>query len=75
MKQKWRVRTREIYKYKARINIDGSKMRPGVHYNQTYAPVAAWESIIILLYTLLHNNWKMMHINYVLAFTQEPVYR
>ena len=50
-------------------------MRTGVHYNQTYAPVAAWESIRILLYTVLRNNQKMMQINYILDFTQAPVDR
>ena len=50
-------------------------MRLRVHYNQTYYPVAAWESISILLYTVLHNNWRTMQLNYMLDFTQEPVER
>jgi hypothetical protein len=29
MKRKRRVRTREVYKYKARLNLDGSQMQPG----------------------------------------------
>ena len=48
-------------------------MRLRVHYNQTYYPVAAWEYISILLYTVLHNNLKTMQIDYVLDFTQAPV--
>ena len=44
MKRKRRVRTRAVYKYKARLNFDGSQQRPG-DYDQTYAPVAGWESI------------------------------
>ena len=39
-KQKIWVQSSEIYKYKARLSIYGSKMIPGVHYNQTYVPVA-----------------------------------
>ena len=59
--------------YKAQINLDVSKINPGVYYNQTYDPVASWESIGILLYTVLHNNLKTMQIDYVLDFTQAPV--
>jgi hypothetical protein len=39
------VRTSEIKKYKARCNIDGSRMIPGIHYDLTYAPVAGWTSV------------------------------
>ena len=71
--QKRQVRTRYIYKYKAQLGIDGSKMRPVVHYNQTYAAVAIWESIMILLSLILRNTWNTMQIDYVLDFTQAPV--
>jgi hypothetical protein len=37
---------REVYKYKARLNVDGSQMQPGRDYDLTYAPVASWESIL-----------------------------
>ena len=47
----------------------------GVHYNQTYAPVAAWESIGILLSTVLCNNWKTIQLGFLLSFPQEPVER
>ena len=50
-------------------------MRPGVHYNQNYASVAAWEYISILLSIVLLNNWKTMHIDYVLPLPQAPVDR
>ena len=33
MKRKQRVKTREIYKWKARLNLDGSKMVQGEHYD------------------------------------------
>ena len=48
-------------------------MHLGVHYSQTYVPVAAWESIIILLYAVLRNNWKTVQTEYVLDFTQAPI--
>ena len=50
-------------------------MNPGVYCNKTYEPVAGWDSIMILLSTVLHNNWKMTKIDYVLSFTKAPVER
>jgi hypothetical protein len=33
MKQKRRITTREVYKWKARLMIDGSKQKYGFHYD------------------------------------------
>ena len=49
MKRKKDIQTQEIKKYKARLNIDSSKMIKEVHYNEMYAPVASWNSIRIML--------------------------
>jgi hypothetical protein len=70
MKRKSRVKTREIYKWKARLNLDGSKMVQGEHYDQTYAPVASWESIRMLLAMVLKNKWKTRQLDYMIAFPQ-----
>jgi len=77
MKRKRDIHTREIRKYKARLNIDGSRMRPGVHYdpNLTYAPVASWNSIRLLLTMTVVHGWKTRQLDYVLAFPQAPVDR
>jgi hypothetical protein len=58
MRRKRRVLTREIYKWKARMNLDGSKQREGID-DQTFAPVATWESIRLLLGMVLKNKWKL----------------
>ncbi len=42
MKRKRRIVTREIYKWKAHITVDGSKQKYGVHYVETYSPVVTW---------------------------------
>jgi hypothetical protein len=49
MRRKRRVRTREVHKYKARLNLDGSQMQLGRDYDLTYASVASWESIRMVL--------------------------
>ena len=73
MKRKRDIMTRQITKYKARLNIDGSRMKKGQHYDETYAPVAKWNSIRILLTLALLHRWKTTQLDYVLAFPQAPV--
>ena len=46
-----------------------------MHYDQTYAPVASWETICLLLTMVLKNNWKTRQLDYVLAFPQAPAER
>jgi hypothetical protein len=75
MKRKRDIKTRKVKKYKARLNIDGSRMTKGVHYEQTYAPVASWNSIRMLLTMTAIHNWHTTQLDYVLAFPQAPVER
>ena len=42
-------------------------------YNQTYAPVASWNIIRLLLILVLVHSWHTIELDYVLAFTQAPV--
>ena len=73
MKRKRDIKTRKVKKWKARLNIDGSRMKHGVHYDQTYAPVASWKSIRLLLMLTIQNGWHSRQLDYVLAFPQAPV--
>jgi hypothetical protein len=55
MKRKRRIATKEVYKWKARLNIDGSKQEEGVNYWGTFSPVASWAAIrMVLITTLIH---------------------
>ena len=75
MKRKRDIKTRQVKKYKARLNLDGSKQRKGVHYDQTYAPVTSWKFIRLLLILIVKYNWHSKQIDYVLAFPQAPIER
>jgi hypothetical protein len=77
MKRKRDIRTRQIKKYKAHLNLDGSRMEAGKHYdeNMTYSPVASWNSIRLHLAMVAHHNWHTKQIYFVLAFPQAPVDR
>ena len=75
MRRKRDIKTRKIKKYKARLNIDGSKMRKGIDYDDTYAPVATWRTIRLILSLAAAHNWHTRQLDYVLAFPQAPVER
>ena len=75
MKRKRDIRTRKIKKYKARLNLDGSRQRKGIHYDQTYAPVTSWKFIRLLLILIVKCGWHSRQIDYVLAFPQAPIER
>ena len=45
MRRKRRIDTREVYKWKARLNMHSGKMTRGVHYDETHSPVVRWSTI------------------------------
>ena len=55
------------------MNIDGSRMKPGIHYNKTYSPVALWNSVRMLLTLTAVHGWHTKHIDFVQAFAQALV--
>ena len=75
LRRKRDIKTRKIKKYKARLNIDGSRMQKGVHYDQSYAPVASWNSIRMLLTMTAVHGWHTKQLDYVAAFPQAPIER
>ncbi len=58
MKRKRKIATRKIYKWKARLNINGSKQEEGVHFWETFAPVASWsiKRMVVLILALIHDG-------------------
>jgi len=73
MKRKRKVLTGEVYKHKARLNLDGSKQLHGVDFDQTYSPTASWPAIRLLLALTMVNDWKTKQIDFVQAFPQAPI--
>ena len=57
MRHKRRITTREIYKWKARLNIHGGKQEYGVNYWETYAATLAWPPIQFLLTLTIIKSW------------------
>jgi len=75
MKRKRDIKTRQVKKHKARLNLDGSRMVKHRDYDLTYAPVASWGIIKLLLALVLTLGWHTVQLDYVLAFTQAPIER
>ena len=73
LRRKHDIRTREVKKWKAHLNIDGSNMVKGKHYDETYAPVATWASIRLILALKVINGWKSIQLDYVAAYPQAPM--
>ena len=45
------------------------------HYDQTYAPVASWAIIRLIMTIAAVNKWPTKQLDYVLAFPQAPIER
>jgi len=73
MKRKRRIATQEIYRWKARLNLDGSKQIQGKHFDETYAPVASWPIIRLLLSFAISQGWHSKQLDYVLAYPQADI--
>ena len=50
-------------------------MQKGIHYDQSYAPVASWNSIRMLLIMTAVHGWHTKQLDYVAAFPQAPCER
>ena len=48
-------------------------MIKGKHYDQTYAPVCSWNTVILLLSLVATKGWHTRQLDYVLAFPQAHV--
>jgi Reverse transcriptase (RNA-dependent DNA polymerase) len=73
LRRKRDVTTGEIMKWKGRINVDGSKQQPGLDFEQTFAPVASWASIRLIILLAVINKWITKQLDFVQAFPQAPV--
>jgi hypothetical protein len=67
--------TGEISKYKARMNVNGSQMIKGLHYEETYAPVVQWATIRFFISLAILSNWHTRQLDFVLAYTQADIER
>jgi hypothetical protein len=73
MKRKRRIDTREVYKWKARLNVHGGKQEYGTHYTETYSPVIGWATIRLFLILSIIFKWHTRQLDFVLAYPQADI--
>jgi Reverse transcriptase (RNA-dependent DNA polymerase)/GAG-pre-integrase domain len=73
MRRKRDIATQQVYKWKARLNVHGGKQIKDVNYWDTYAPVASWSSIRVVMNMAALHGWVTRQLDFVLAFPQAPV--
>eukprot|EP00957_Ditylum_brightwellii_P187985 14311854-Ditylum_brightwellii.AAC.1 len=49
MKRKGDIKTREVTKYNARLNVHGGQQKHGINYVETYVSVNIWPSVRMFL--------------------------
>jgi hypothetical protein len=78
MKRKQRIMSREVYKWKARLNVHGGQQEYGINFWDTFAPVVTWMSIRLVLILSILWVWHSRQVHFVLAFPQAlmkcPIY-
>ena len=73
MRQKRRIKTKEVYKWKARLKIHGGQQEYGINYWETFAPVVTWISIRLVLILSILFSWHTRQIDFILAYPQAPI--
>ena len=72
MRRKWRIKTQEVYKWKACLNVHGGQQEHGVHYWATYTPVVTWQMVRFLLILSILLGWHSCQLDFAMAYPQAP---
>jgi Reverse transcriptase (RNA-dependent DNA polymerase) len=72
MRRKRNLITGKIVKWEPSLNVDGSKQQVGIDYIETYAPVASWISVRMILILAVVQKWTTMQLDFIQAFPQAP---
>ena len=72
MRHKQWIKTQEVYKWKARLNMHGGQQEHGVHYWDTYTPVVTWPTVQFFLILSILLGWHSQQLDFVMAYPQAP---
>ena len=72
MRHKRRIKTQEVYKWKACLNVHGGQQEHRVHYWDTYASVVPWQTVGLFLILSLLLGWHSRQLDFVMAYPQAP---
>ncbi|CAL1405650.1 unnamed protein product [Linum trigynum] len=70
---KWVFKTKknakgEVVRHKERLVVKGYSQRPGIDYNEVFAPVARMESVRMVITLAAQNGWKIHQMDVKSAF-------
>ena len=68
MQRKRRIDTRQVYKWKARLNVHGGQQEHGVNFWETYAPVVGWQTLRLFFIHSILKGWHSKQMDFVLAY-------
>jgi hypothetical protein len=60
-------------RYKVRLVVKGWQQIQGVDYNETFVPISKLITLRLLLAMCLSNNWKVCHLDVVMAFLNPKI--
>ena len=58
----------EISRYKARLVAQGFSQRPGINFDEIYAPVVIYDSLRLLLVLSVQHGWKPVQLDIKAGF-------
>jgi Reverse transcriptase (RNA-dependent DNA polymerase) len=67
MRLKQQIMDGTVYKWKATLNVDGGKQIHGIDYWETYAPIATWIMIRLILIMGVKERWCMKQLDFIQA--------
>ena len=73
MKRKRDIKSGQVYKWKAHLNVHGGQQTNGVNFWETYAPAVNWFSICLLRAQAVMQDWHTCQIDFVLAYPQAVI--
>jgi hypothetical protein len=73
MKRKRDIKTRQVYKHKARLNVHGGQQEFAINFFETFSPVVNWFSVPLIFTLSLLIGWNTKQVDFVLAYPQAPI--
>ena len=72
MRRKRRIDTRQVYKWKARLNVHQGQQEHGVNFWETYVPVVSWQTLRLFFIHSILKGWHSKQMDFVLAYPHAP---
>ena len=73
MKRKRDIKTRKVYKWKARLNIHGGQHELGKDYFETHSLVVTPATVRLIMLLFLIKRWQSRQVDFVMAYPQTPI--